>query len=137
MIEILIFWNLFALACGIMDAGIFAHGVAHDMLLKQDYNIHTFLNIPRGIVWAFCVFAIIDLHPGEVFLGSIGLLMQFPAMHDGAYYQSRHFIDRVPGYHFLTSKNQTTARISIGAAGRVIAWVLGVGVCFVPYFISQ
>lgn len=130
MIEVLIFWNLFAAGCGIMDAGIFAHGVGHQIKERQPYNIHTFLNIPRGIIWGQCVFMLSDLGPIAQAVCALCLMLQFPFFHDGFYYQSRHFIDKVSGYHFFTSKNQTTARFSFGAVGRVLGWVLGLVGCY-------
>lgn len=131
MIAILIFWNLFAAACGAQDAGIFAHGVAHQIKERQPYNIHAFLNIPRGVVWTFFVFILSDLPPIQHGIASISLLLQFSMFHNGTYYQTRHYLDGVPGYHFFTSKNQTTARISFGAVGRVLLWVLGLVGCLV------
>lgn len=128
----MIFWVLFAAMAGIMEAGIFSHGGG---VTPWPFNIHVFLTLPRIVVFvAFVLFyAKGEISFWRVVLYILSFILVFPFVHDGCYYQARHFID-YPPYHFFSQSTETNAVLSFNAINRTLAFIGGIA-CF--YYVNK
>ena len=126
MIISLISWLAFALTVGVVEGMLFAYGAAHCMQERLPYNKHIPLNIIRIIVGLICLAPIWYIGFGWFALTGISYILMFSFLHNGAQYTTRQIID-VPYYHWFTSKNQSDARINLGAWIRTIAFIAGAG----------
>jgi len=123
MVESMIYWFVFSLAVGAMEAAIFAHGVAHQMVEKQPYNIHAWFFGFRVIMGTIFLAAIRQLGWWLIPIG-IAYVLIFPFLHDGMHYEVRRWLDGTP-YNWFTSENQSTAKFSFNAFVRTVMYVTG------------
>lgn len=122
LLESYIQWTLFSIGIGVTEGAFFAHGGS---LTRWPYNIHSWLLIPRILVGAFILW---DAIPFLTFWGSISMILGmmgiFPFWHDGALYQTRHYLD-FPPYNFFSESDTTTANFSLNFIWRLIFFIGG------------
>lgn len=112
MIQLLA-WILFSLLEGMREAASFSHGNS-----KHPFNIHKYFMPVRAL------FALILCMWSGMWVDLIAYMLIFSFFHDGAYYQTRHFID-YPKYNFFSQSESTTAKFSVNFKVRTIMLILG------------
>ena len=116
------------MAEGVMNAGVFAHGGANT---EYPYNIHVFFLLPRIAVGILISAHYLSLGTSIVALVGVivGLGLLFPFFHDGAYYQTRRYLDN-RDYHWFAKSKTTTAKISLGAVDRTALAAIGIALYY-------
>lgn len=113
-------WIAFALISGVLEAFLFANNPEVTSAFKKKYNfdIHALFNGLRAIVALVILF-----FSREPYL-FLFCPMVFPFFHDGAYYQTRHWIDGAYK-HWFDQSSQTSAKLSFYPVERVVMLLLG------------
>ena len=116
-----IFWILFSLLEGIREGAHFSYNNSN-----YPFNIHKFFVPVRAL------FALVLLSWSGTWLDIIPYMLVFPFLHDGAYYQTRHYLD-YPPYNFFSQSTSTTAKFSINFLLRTVFTALGI----ISYFLIR
>jgi len=119
-------WLAFSLSIGVFEGVFFAYGIAHQIQERMPFNKHIPLTGLRIVVGLICLAPIWKVGFGWLVLVAISYGLMFPFLHNGSYYTTRRIID-MPLYHWFTSKNQSDAKINLGAWKRTIAFISGCG----------
>lgn len=116
MIELYVFWCVFAILEGVREGATFAHNAA---CLSWPYNIHKYFMLTRVWTGAYLVyiFGINPWYDSVTFAASLALAFSF--WHNGAQYITRRKKD-YPTYHFFSESTTTNARFSFGPWERSI-----------------
>jgi hypothetical protein len=121
--QLLLAWGSYAIAEGIMNAAVFAHGNTN-----HPYNVHHYLNAPRAVVFAFMLLVYLSGHSlAHTASMALSMMLVFSYWHNGAYYVVRGMIDW-DEYNFFSQSTTTTARISLDFIARLWLWVVGMSV---------
>ena len=114
----LISWILFSAFEGIREGGSFSHGNS-----KYPFNIHEFF-IPVRVLFAI----ILCFWSGHIYdLPTYVLIFSF--IHDGCYYQTRHYIDE-PNVNFFSESKESTAKFEFNLKWRLSFFILGLLIYF-------
>ena len=125
----LLIWGLTSMTFGILEAILFHNvkGINKGFKDRYGFDIHALFVVIR-----LAVLIPLAISVEETFIFVLVAVFIFPFIHDGFYYQFRHWLNN-KSYPkgFLDYTNTSSAKISLSLAWRIIFFIFGLGMVFV------
>ena len=113
-------WILFASICGILEAKYYSKVYRHQFnRIKFDHAIFTAFRILVASILLYFTFGLV----WQSLIGGALLMMGFVFWHDGFYYQSRWWLDRVYPNGFLDHTTTSDAKFNFDFTQRLLMFL--------------